>query len=90
LVYLIFARFIFKSEFNDYLFGYLVAIVCLLIGAIFEQNLTFGVIFLGFYLVLSWCLIFYTLMVERFGSKSLPIKFKAMGKNEMPDSALLG
>ena len=90
LVYLIFARFIFKSEFNDYLFGYLVAIVCLLIGAIFEQNLTFGVIFLGFYLVLSWCLIFYTLMVERVGSKSPPIDFKATGKNEMPGSALLG
>lgn len=90
LVYLIFSRFIFKSEFNDYLFGYLVAIVCLLIGAIFEQNLTFGLIFLGFYLVLSWCLIFYTLMVERVGSKSPPVDFKAMGKGEMPSSALLG
>ncbi len=90
LVYLIFSRFIFKSEFNDYLFGYLVAIVCLLIGAIFEQNLTFGLIFLGFYLVLSWCLIFYTLMVERVGSKSPPVNFKTMGKGEMPSSALLG
>ena len=27
LVYLLFARFIFKTEFNDYLFGYLIAIV---------------------------------------------------------------
>ena len=43
LVYLLFARFIFKTEFNDYLFGYLIAIVCLLIGAIFEQGLAFGV-----------------------------------------------
>ena len=90
LVHLIVARFIFKSEFNDYLFAYLVAMVCLLIGAIFEQNLTFGVIFLGFYLVLSWCLIFHTLMVERVGSKSPPVKFKTTGKNEMPGSALLG
>ena len=90
LVYLIFVRFIFKSEFNDYIFGYLVAIVCLLIGAIFEQNLTFGVIFVGFYLVLSWCLIFYTLMVERVGSKSSPIDFKSTGRNEVPGSTLLG
>ena len=90
LVYLIFARFIFKSEFNDYLFGYLVAIVCLLVAAIFEQNLAFGMIFLGFYMVLSWCLIFYTLMVERVGSKSPPAEFKVTGKTEMPGSALLG
>lgn len=90
LVYLIFVRFIFKSEFNDYLFGYLIAIVCLLIGAIFEQNLIFGVIFVGFYLVLSWCLIFYTLMVERAGSKSPPLNFKKTGKNETPGPALLG
>ncbi len=90
LVYLIFVRFIFKTELNDYLFGYLVAIVCLLIGAIFEQNLTFGLIFIGFYLVLSWCLIFYTLMLERAGSKSHPVDFKKTGINEKAGSALLG
>ena len=90
LVYLIFIRFIFKTELNDYLFGYLVAIVCLLIGAIFEQNLTFGLIFTGFYLSLSWCLIFYTMMLERVGSKSPPADFKLTGKNEMAGSALLG
>ena len=88
LIYLMFARFIFKIEFNDYLFGYLIAIVCLLIGAIFDQSLTFGAIFLCFYLVLSWCLIFYTLMVERVGNKSAD--FKTAGKNETPGFALLG
>ena len=76
LVYLLFARFIFKTEFNDYLFGYLIAIVCLLIGAIFEQGLAFGMIFLGFNLVLSWCLIFYTLISERTGSNSPPKRFR--------------
>ena len=82
-----FARFIFKTEFNDYLFGYLIAIVCLLIGAIFEQGLAFGIIFLAFNLVLSWCLIFYTLMSEQTGSSSA--NFKAAGKNETPGTALL-
>ena len=85
----LFARFIFKTEFNDYLFGYLIAIVCLLIGAIFEQGLAFGMIFLGFNLVLSWCLIFYTLMSERTGSNSPPKEFKKTGKSESPGSALL-
>jgi len=89
LVYLIFARFILKSEFNDYLFGYLIAIVCLLVGAIFQQSLAFGVIFLGFYLTLSWCLIFYTLMAERVGSKSPPADFKPGGKSEKPGSTLM-
>jgi protein-glutamine gamma-glutamyltransferase len=90
LVYLLFARFIFKSEFNDYLFGYLIAIVCLLIGAIFEQDLAFGIIFLAFNLVLSWCLILYTLMSEQTRSSSPPADFKGTGKNETTGSALLG
>jgi protein-glutamine gamma-glutamyltransferase len=89
LVYLLFARFIFKSEFNDYLFGYLIAIVCLLIGAISQQGLGFGIIFLSFNLVLSGCLIFYTLISERVGSASPPEKFKGIGKTESPGSALL-
>ena len=53
LVYLIYTRFIFKTEFNDYLFGYLIAIVCLLIGALYIQGLAFAGVFLSFYLVLS-------------------------------------
>ena len=61
LVYLLYTRFIFKTEFNDYLFGYLIAIVCLLIGALYVQDLSFGLVFLSFYLVLSWCLISYHL-----------------------------
>lgn len=88
LVYLLFARFIFKSEFNDYLFGYLIAIVCLLIGAIFEQDLAFGMIFLGFNLVLSWCLILYTLTSER--PRSSGQDFRRTGNSETLGSALLG
>ena len=63
LVYLLYTRFIFKTEFNDYMFGYLIAIVCLLIGALYVQDLTFGLVFLSFYLVLSWCLISYRFIV---------------------------
>jgi protein-glutamine gamma-glutamyltransferase len=89
LVFLLFTRFIFKSEFNDYLFGYLIAIVCLLIGAIFEQSVAFGLIFLAFNLVLSWCLILYTLMSDRNKSNSPPSTFNKSGKNETPGYALL-
>lgn len=49
LVYLVYTRFIFKTEFNDYLFGYLIAIVCLLIGALYVQDLTFGLVFLSLF-----------------------------------------
>jgi protein-glutamine gamma-glutamyltransferase len=85
LVYLLFTRFIFKSDFNDYLFGYLIAIVCLLIGAIYEQNLTFGLIFLAFNLVLSWSLILYTLMSEQNKGPAL----KGIEKNVALGSTLL-
>jgi len=90
LVYLLYTRFIFKTEFNDYLYGYLIAIVCLLIGALYVQGLAFGLIFLGFYLVLSWCLISYHLMAEQVSSRSPPKLFKNRGKNQKLNKTLLG
>lgn len=90
LVYLLYTRFIFKTEFNDYLFGYLIAIVCLLIGALYVQDLAFGMVFLSFYLVLSWCLISYHLMAEQIPNRSKPQSFKSHGKNQKLNNALLG
>jgi protein-glutamine gamma-glutamyltransferase len=86
LAYLLYTRFIFKTAFNDYLFGYLIAIVCLLIGALYVQDLAFGLVFLSFYLVLSWCLISYHLMTEQGPSKL----FKNRGNNQKINKALLG
>ncbi|MGK0180341.1 MAG: hypothetical protein ACI8PD_002148, partial [Nitrospinales bacterium] len=90
LVYLLYTRFIFKTEFNDYLFGYLIAIVCLLIGALYVQDLAFGLIFISFYLVLSWCLISYHLMAEQVSSHSPPKLFKNRGKEQKLNKTLLG
>jgi hypothetical protein len=90
LVYLLYTRFIFKTEFNDYLFGYLIAIVCLLIGALYVQDLAFGLVFLSFYLVLSWCLISYHLMEEQVSSRSSPKLFKNRGNNQKLNKTLLG
>ncbi|PIQ97282.1 MAG: hypothetical protein COV67_05055 [Nitrospinae bacterium CG11_big_fil_rev_8_21_14_0_20_56_8] len=82
VAFLLFTRFVFKSELNDYLFGYLIAIVCLLIGALFVQDMVFGIIFLAFYLVLCWSLIFYNMTVERVGHTSPPETFKHVGDRE--------
>ena len=90
LVYLLYTRFIFKTDFNDYLFGYLISIVCLLIGALYVQGLAFGIVFLSFYLVLSWCLIFYHLMTEQVHGRISPQLFKNRGKNEKINKALVG
>ncbi len=88
IAYLMFTRFLLKSELNDYLFGYLLAIVCLLVGALYAQDLSFGVAFLAFYLTLSWCLIFYNLTVEKSGSRSPPHIFKYAGEREIIRAAL--
>ena len=90
LIYLIYTRFIYKTEFNDYLFGYLIAIICLLIGALYVQGLAFGIVFISFYLVLSWCLISYHLMAEQVGNRSPPQFFKNRGKNEILNKSLIG
>ncbi|MCA9482856.1 MAG: DUF3488 domain-containing protein [Nitrospina sp.] len=75
LLFVLYSRFVFKAEFNDYLYGYLISIVCLLVGALFVQDLTFAALFLSFYLVMCWALIFYHLMGERVGSRSPPERF---------------
>lgn len=90
LVFLLFSRLIFKSELNDYLFGYLLSIVCLLIGAVFIQDLTFACIFLVFFLALCWGLIFYNMMADRVGSHSPPEVFKQVPAMDSPAGSLLG
>ena len=90
LVFALYTRFLFKTELNDYLYGHLIALVCLLIGALFIQDLAFAFLFLGFYLILCWALIFYTLMVERLGSRCPPDGFRPAGRGVHPESALFG
>ncbi len=89
LVLLVLSRFVFKTELNDYLYGYLICIICLLLGAIFIQDLIFGAIFLAFYLCLGCCLMFYNMMVERVGSHSPPDTFRPVGENERTSVSLL-
>lgn len=90
LLIVFFSRFIFKTELNDYLYGYLIAIVCLLLGAIYIRDLIFGFIFLSFYLILCWSLMFYNLMVERGGSHCPPSEFNQIGENETVVRSLFG
>jgi transglutaminase-like putative cysteine protease len=90
LTVLLLSRFVFKTELNDYLYGHLIAVVCLLIGAIFIHGLEFGAVFLAFYLTLSFCLIFYNMLVERVGSQSPPDQFRRAGVGEYPGPALFG
>ncbi len=90
LLFVLVTRFVFKSEFNDYLYGYLIAIVCLLIGALFIQDLTFAFLFLGFFLVMCWSLIFYNLMAEQVGSRSPPDLFRQAAIGARLNSSILG
>lgn len=90
LAFLLITRFIFKSELNDYLYGYLISIVCLLIGALFIQDIVFALLFIAFYMVLCWCLIFYNMMVERVGTHCPPAEFHQTGKQESAGLSLFG
>lgn len=90
LVFVLLTRFLYKTELNDYLYGYLVAIVCLLIGAIFTQDFTFALLFLSFYLLLCWALMFYHMMVEKTGSRCPPEVFRTAGEADTARGALLG
>ena len=90
LILVLFLRLILKTELNDYLYGYMIAIVCLLIGAIYVRELVFGFLFLSFYLILCWALILYNLMVERAGSRCPPHKFKHVGEREAVGGSLFG
>ncbi len=90
VVFLIFTRFLLKAEINDYLFGYMLAIVCLFIGALYVQTISYGIIFLAFYFALSLCLIFYNMTVEKVGSHSPPEFFKWAGDQEKLPASLFG
>lgn len=90
LVVILISRFIFKTEFNDYLYNYLISIVCLLLGALYIRDISFGPVFLAFYLMLCWSLMFYNMMVERVGSRCPPDGFRATGEHETVGAALLG
>ncbi|QPJ60962.1 MAG: DUF3488 domain-containing transglutaminase family protein [Candidatus Nitronauta litoralis] len=90
LVFVLITRFVFKSEFNDFLYGHLIAIVCLLIGALFIQDLTFAFLFLGFFLVMCWSLIFYNLMAEQVGSRSPPQVYREAQIDARLNSSILG
>jgi len=90
LTFILISRFIFKSELNDYLFGYLLSIACLLVGAIYVRDIVFGVLFLGFFLVLCWSLILYNMMVERAGSHSPPEVFLHAGERDSSWTPLIG
>ncbi len=90
LIFLLFSRLVFKTELNDTLFCYLISLVCLLLGAMVTHGLAFGILFLTFYLVLSWGLITYTMMAERAGRHSPPSVFKQCGENELLGGRLFG
>lgn len=90
LILILFIRLIFKTELNDYLYGYMINIVCLLIGAIYIKDLIFGVLFLLFYLILCWALILYNQMVERVGNNATPNQFRNTGTNETICTSLFG
>ncbi len=81
LMVLLFSRLVFKTELRDTIFSYLISLACLLLGAIVTQDLAFAILFLTFYLVLSWGLITYNMMAEQVGSNSPPALFKQCGEN---------
>ncbi len=90
LVFLQFSRLVFKTELNDYLFGFLISLMCLLVGAMVAQGLQFAFLLLTFYLVLSWALITYNMMAEPVGSHSPPALFKQVGEKELLGGRLFG
>ena len=90
LMFLLFSRLIFKTELNDYLFGYMLSLICLLLGAMVAQNLTFACIFIAFYMVLCWGLIHYNLMAESAGNHSPPDVFKLVEGKESIQGRLFG
>jgi len=82
LTLIMFLKLVFKTELNDYLYGYLIGIVYLLIGAIYAKGLSFGFLFLSFYLILCWVLILYNLVVRKIGSGATPSKLRLAGLDE--------
>lgn len=90
LIFLLFSRLIFKTELNDYLFGYVLNLICLLLGAMVAQDLIFALLFLSFYLVLGGGLIHYHLMAEQAGNHSPPDVFKQYDGKEHLRGRLFG
>ena len=90
LTLLLFSRLVFKTELNDTLFGYLISLICLLLGAMVTHDLAFAGLFLSFYLVLSWGLITCNMMAEQAGSHSPPAQFKQVGESESIGKGLFG
>ncbi|GJL79420.1 MAG: hypothetical protein NPINA01_24090 [Nitrospinaceae bacterium] len=90
LVFLLFSRIILKTELNDYLFGYMLTLICLLLGAMVIHQLVFAALFLSFYMVLCWGLIHYNLMAERIGSHSPPEVFNRFKGKESIRGSLIG
>jgi hypothetical protein len=90
LIALLFSRLVFKTELNDTIFGYLISLTCLLLGAMVTNDLAFALIFLTFYLVLSWGLITYNMMADQVGPHSPPTLFKQNGGNASLSGRLFG
>lgn len=90
LVALLFSRLVFKTELNDTVFGYLISLTCLLLGALITQSMAFAILFLAFYLVLAWGLMTYSMMAEQTGSNSPPALFKLGGENAFLSGRLFG
>tara|TARA_B100000959_G_scaffold230054_1_gene245927 strand:- start:1563 stop:3689 length:2127 start_codon:yes stop_codon:yes gene_type:complete len=65
LLALLFTRIIYKKEINDYLFCNIISLACLLIGAMGTADFSFGLIFMAFFIVISWSMILYHLRVEK-------------------------
>jgi len=90
LMVLLFSRLVFKTELRDTVFGYLISLTCLLLGAMVTHDLAFAILFLTFYLVLSWGLITYNMMAEQAGSNSPPALFLQCGENTSLGGGLFG
>jgi len=90
LIILLFSRLIFKTELNDYLFGYVLNLICLLLGAMLAHDLIFALLFLSFYLVLGGGLIHYHMMAEQTGNHSPPEVFKRYEGKEYLRGRLFG
>jgi hypothetical protein len=90
LMVLLFSRLVFKTELGDTIFGYLMSLACLLLGAMVTHDLAFAILFLTFYLVLSWGLITYNMMAEQAGSSSPPTQFNQCGENISLGGGLFG
>jgi hypothetical protein len=90
LIALLFSRLVFKTALNDTVFGYLISLTCLLLGAMVSPDLEFAILFLAFYLVLSWGLITCNMVAEQAGSNSPPARFKQCGENAPLGGRLFG